>query len=155
MVRIGKVRLWKVLLASAILGVCAAFPVYVRMPEQCVLCRADRVEYRVAGISFPRCLREDGEFTRWYTTHRPPHTHIWRYAGSGCMVERNFFGLILSFSMMMPHPIQIMKPSEELKFVKYQNEAALSQFFADMASPDFEVQYRAFETAKKRLAEAK
>src|SRR5689334_18962830 len=105
MALIGKIQLWKVLIASATLGTLAAFPAYVRIPEQCVLCRAERVEYRIIGISFPTQLQNDGEFTRWYVGNRPPHSHMWRYSGWGCMVERNFFGLILSFSMMRHHPV--------------------------------------------------
>ncbi|HWH68141.1 MAG TPA: hypothetical protein VNT26_02040 [Candidatus Sulfotelmatobacter sp.] len=153
MVRLGKVKLWKVIAISAILGICASIPVYVRMPEQCVLCRAERVEYRIAGISFPTGLKQDGEFTRWFLTHRPPHAHTWRYSAAGCMVERNFFGLILSFSMMMHHPVLFLKPTEELEFVQHQDEATLSQFFADMASTNLDLQFRAYEGARKKLAD--
>lgn len=153
--RIGKIPFRWILLASVILGICGVVPAYVRMPEQCVLCRAERVEYRIVGIPFSKGLRQDGEFTSWYVTNRPPHKHIWRYSAPGCMMERNCFGMILSFTMVMRHPVLFLKPSEELKFVKQQDEAALTKFFADMASPDVEVCFRAFEAARTQLSNTK
>lgn len=153
--RLGKIKLSKITAASAVLGICAAVPVYVRMPEQCVLCRAERVEYRIAGISFPTGLKQGGEFTRCYVAHRPPHKHIWRYSAWGCMVERNFFGLVLTVSMMMHHPVLFLKPAEELEFVTLQDEAALSKFFATMASTNLELQLRAYEGARKNLADSR
>ena len=155
MARIGKIRLWKVLAASAILGICAAFPVYVRMPQQCVLCRAERVEYRIAGVSFSNGFRQDGDFTRWYIAHRPPHAHVWRYSAWGCMVERNFFGLILSFTMIRHHPVLFLTPDEELAFVKQQDENALNRFFSDMGSTNHDAQFRAVEVARKQFPDRK
>jgi hypothetical protein len=152
---IGKVRLWKILLASTVLGICAAFPAYMSIPEQCVLCRAECVKYRVLGLTFLAGLREDGDVTRWYATHRPPHDHIWHCSHSGCLPDRNFFGLPLTLYMMKGHPVLHLKTVEELRFVKNADEATLQQFFADAASPDVGVQLRASDTVRKRLAEIK
>jgi hypothetical protein len=150
-----KIRLWKLLLISALLGICGAFPAYVRVPQQCVLCRAERVEYHVLGMSFSTGLRKDGDFTRWYSSNRPPHAHIWKYSDPDCLVERNYFGLPLTISMMKHHPIIFLDPGDELAFVKRQNEAVLSGFFADAASTNIDFQYRALNTARTNLSAIK
>jgi hypothetical protein len=125
------------------------------IPEQCVLCRAEVVKYHVLGLTFPRGLHEDGDFTGWYAAHRPPHAHIWHCSAHGCLPDRNFFGLPLTLYMMKGHPVLHLTTVEELQFVKSADEATLQQFFADAASPDIGAQLRACDTARKKLAEIK
>src|SRR5437867_3658295 len=130
----GKVRLWKVLVLTAIVGICAALPVYMRIPEQCVLCRAERSSFHLFGIWFSSGFRDDSHFTRWYLTHRPSHAHIWHCSHAGCLPDRNFFGLPLTLYMMKGHPVLHLRSDEELQFVEHSDEATMSQFFADAAS---------------------
>jgi len=153
--RKGKIPLRWPLLASALLGLGAALPVYLRMSQECVLCRSERVEYRIAGISFPTGLTQDKEFTRWYFANRAAREHKWWISAPGCLVERNFFGLILSFSMIRHHPIHFMKPDQELAFVRVQDSSAIEKFFTSIASDDIDISYPAVESAKKQLADAK
>lgn len=152
---VKKFKLWKVLAAIVVLGICATFSVYVRVPQQCVLCRAERSSYRVCGVSFSDGIRNDGEFTRWYVSHRPPHNHVWFFSGAGCLAECNFFGLVISLDLMKRHPVLQLDPAEELKFVKESDEAVLSQFFTDAASQDTQVRLRAADTARRTLSEVK
>jgi len=147
--------MWKVLVVSAILGVCATFPIYMSIPEQCVLCRAECVNYHIFGMTFVRGLHEDGEFTRWYVTHRPPHTHLWHCSHPGCLPDRNFFGLPLTLYMMRGHPVLHLTASQELQFAKQADEMTLLHFFADAASPQLEEQSRAAGTVRNILADAK
>jgi hypothetical protein len=135
--------------------VCAAFPVYMRIPEQCVLCRAERNEYHVFGMSFSGGYHEDGQFTQWYAAHRPSHTHIWHCSAVGCLPERNFFGLPLTLYMMKGHPILHLRASDELRFVQQADEATLRQFFSDAGSGEVGAPRRAADTARKALAEPK
>lgn len=151
--RIGKVRLWKVLIVSAILGVCGAVPVYVRIPQQCVLCRAERSSFHLFGISFSGGFRDDSEFARWYVTHRPPHDHIWHCSHTGCLPDRNFLGVPVTLYMMRGHPVLHLRPSLELQFVKRSDHEVLSQFFADAASTNTKAQLRAADTVRKRISE--
>lgn len=152
---LGKLSLWHVLVASGVLGVCAAFPVYMRIPEQCVLCRAERNEYHVFGISFSGGYYQDGDFTRWCTSHRPPHSHIWHCSTAGCIPARNFFGLPLTLYMMKGHPILHLKASDELRFVLQADQATLQQFFSDAGSREAGAPLRAADMARKSLAEVK
>jgi hypothetical protein len=153
--RVGKIRLWKLLVAGGVLGICAAFPVYMRIPQQCVLCRAERNTFHVFGTSFSAGFRGDGEFTRWYLAHRPPHTHVWHCSAHGCLPDRNFFGLPLSLYMMMGHPVLHLTPSQELQFVQHSDEATLTQFFADAGSTNLEAQLRASDTVRKTLSDVR
>ena len=152
---IGKFRLWKVLAASAVLGICAAFPVYMRIPEQCVLCRAECVKYRVFGMTFFGNANGDGDFTRWYVANRPRHSHIWHCSHAGCLPDRNFFGLPLTLYVMRGHPVLHLTTAQELQFVKNADEATRQQFFADAASSDVGDQLRASDTVRKNLTEVK
>ena len=153
--RLRKVQLWKVLIATAVLGICAAFPVYMRVPEQCVLCRAERSEYHLLGMTFSSSVHEDDEFSRWYAAHRPPHSHVWHCSASGCLPDRNFFGLPLTLYMMRGHPVLHLPSSDQLQFLQHSDEVALSQFFADAGSNNLEAQLRASDTVRKRLSEIK
>ena len=151
---LGKIQLWKVIVASTILGICASFPVYMRIPEQCVLCRAECDEYHLFGVTFFGGFRDNGEFTRWYVTHRPPHAHVWHCSHPGCLADHNFFGLPLSLYMMRGHPILFLTPGEELRFVKRADVSTLSEFFADAASTNLGAQLRAQDTARKRMSDS-
>jgi hypothetical protein len=143
-------RLWHVLLLAFILGVVACIPVYVRSPQQCILCRAEQTEYRIAAIPFATNFRDQHPFTQWFATHRPPHTHLWRYSGPGCLWERNFFGLPLMIYRMKRHPIIHVSPQEELLFVKDQDETALAKFFADVSSSNPAQRMNAVEAVRNR-----
>jgi hypothetical protein len=153
--RLGKFHFWFVLVASCVLGVCAAFPIYMRIPEQCVLCRAERNEYHVFGISFSGGCSANGEFTRWYAAHRPPHAHIWHSSSAGCLPCRNFFGLPIALYLMKGHPVLHLRASDGLRFVKQTNDATLQQFFFDAGSPNAGAALRAADLARKALAEVK
>ena len=67
------------------------------------------------------------------------------------MVERNVFGLPVTIAMIRHHPVIQLTPSEEFEFVKLSDENALKQFFADVASPDDESQFRAAQTVREKL----
>lgn len=129
-------RLWHVLLFSFVLGIAASFPAYKRVLQQCVLCRAERTEYEILGVSFSRGFNNQKPFPIWYAAHRPAHDHQWQYSGPGCLWKRNFFGLPLTIYKMKHHPLVLVPPDGELLFVKRQDESTLNQFFADAVSAD-------------------
>ncbi len=144
-------RLWHLLLFCFLLALAACFPAYTRIPQQCVLCRADHTRYDILGMSFSRDFKDAHPFTQWYAAHRPPHAHQWHYSGPGCLWERNFFGLPLTIFRMVRHPIIHISPQDELLYVKHQDETVLAQFFADTASPNRDHQRNATEAVRKAM----
>ena len=155
--RAGKFKLWHLLAVLAVIALItfAMIPVFLRVPQQCVLCRAERNDIHLFGFSFSTGFRDNGEFTQWFASHRPAHNHIWHCSAHGCLTDRNFLGLPLAFYMMKGHPVLHLRPEEELQFVKHSDETTLSRFFSDAASADLGAQLRAADSVRKKISEIK
>ncbi len=125
--------------------------VHVRTRERftCLYCRLEHVSQSFAEYQWDTFTTN--EFTEWYGTYKPSHAHQWEQ--SSCTVSRSVFGLGAKFSCRRPHPIFLLPPNIELRFVKVAKPHEIQGFFESLCSTNQDEQRLAVDKAWKTVLE--
>jgi hypothetical protein len=137
-----------VILILGAVALLAFLPVQQRTIYTCVRCRAERTEHAFLFV-IPWHTEEATEFTSWYSSHFPAHTHNWHLAS--CTRGRDLFGKTVFWACGRRHPICDLAPRDEREFLAAADPAMVASFFRGLESPDREVQQETVESASNRV----
>ena len=137
-----KIACW-VVGALVVVGLLMPITVHRRVIHTCLLCRAERTDHKLFGISW-QALR-DTEFTGWHRSHQPAHEHSWQRCS--CWRGRNIFGQSISWTCGPIHPIGRLQPKAQREFAEKADAAILSAFYKGILSTNQEAQKQAVAMA--------
>lgn len=141
-----KVTLWS-LVAFFVFMAVESVHVHKRERFTCLECRTERYIKSFAGFGWE--TRTENEFTQWHSAHRPSHQHQWER--SSCTISRSLLGTRRLWGCRQAHPIFLLPPGIELKFVRKAIPSEVDAFFQSLNSTNRDQQRLAVDTAWKTI----
>ena len=118
----------------------------------CLRCRASQIEITACGWQYNQHVRET-ECSRWYNSHRPPHTHHWIFSPIFSRIR------FLPWSARHTHcvsytatsEIVFLPPEAQMDFLKSATPEDEKYFFTMMAeNGDRKIQRKLYEEIGER-----
>ncbi len=112
----------------------------------CLRCRASQIEITACGWQYNQHVKET-ECSRWYNSHRPPHTHHWIFSPRFSRIR------FLPWSARHTHcvsytpsEIVLLPPEAQMDFLKSATPEDEKYFFTMMAeNGDRKIQHKLYE----------